>query len=357
MSAATSGRIATAVVVHGQNDPRVTVGGVETFARTLESIFEDVHYSTRRDRWQASSGGPRLPIICDNQYVVDWPDSEHVIGFQHGVAAVKFRATRRIGRWLLARRQARAARRPNTYWVANASWVGETFGRLHGNAAETVIHYPIDIERFDGELDNADSRLVLHDGRTPEKGQRLMETIAAAFPEWRFEPLSCAPEEVPDRMRRARAFMHLSRYEGNSIVCLEAMAMNLPCLFTRVGLMFDENRPRDVATIDPDQAFARNPRPWCDALVSFSSLSSRGTTRLGTGSSTTRRSRSRGASGVESSKRSPSAPAGPSNSAEAVEKAVVGLRRFCARLYHRRLWLRTDTTSTATIVTRRSTTR
>jgi hypothetical protein len=33
--------------------------------------------------------------------------------------------------------------------------------------------------------------------------------------------------------------MHLSRYEGYGIVCNESMAMNLPCLFARVGLMLD----------------------------------------------------------------------------------------------------------------------
>ena len=72
----------------------------------------------------------------------------------------------------------------------------------------------------------------------PDQGIRAEDSysgLARAFPAWRFEPLACAPSEVADRMRKAAAFLHLSRYEGNSMVCAEAMAMNLPCLFTAWG--------------------------------------------------------------------------------------------------------------------------
>jgi len=56
-------------------------------------------------------------------------------------------------------------------------------------------------------------------------------------------------------MRKARAFIHLSSYEGNSIVCNEAMAMNLPCMFTDVGLMRDSGRPQDVRVSPPNVLF------------------------------------------------------------------------------------------------------
>ncbi len=268
-------KIPTTIVVHGKTDPRMRVGGVETFARTLEGVFEEVRYSTSRSRYAAGApvagGGAdhrTLPIICDNATVLDWPSAHPVIGFQHGVAAVKYRATRNPGHWLLARRQRRAAARPNTMWVACATWIGESFGRLYGNAAEHVIYHPIDTARFDGQLDNERSRLVLHDARTRHKGERLVRAIAETLPEWRFEPLACAPDRVPDRMRQARAFLHLSRYEGNSIVCLEAMAMDLPCLFTRVGLMRDRDCPVDVFVVEPDEVFA-HPRRAIDAVRTF----------------------------------------------------------------------------------------
>ncbi|HEV8613499.1 MAG TPA: glycosyltransferase, partial [Gemmatimonadales bacterium] len=146
--------------------------------------------------------------------------------------------------------QRRAAARPNTLWVACAEWVSQTFARLHGNGARHVIYYPVDTERFDGRLADAGSRLLLHDARTRHKGKRVIPRLQAAFPEWRFEPLQCPPEQVPERMRRARAFVHLSRYEGNSLVCGEAMGMDLPCLFTRVGLLQDPNGPTDVWTVE-----------------------------------------------------------------------------------------------------------
>jgi hypothetical protein len=231
-------------------------------------MFEEVTFMTpatldvRRVRREG------LRVICDNQHVLDWPADMPVIGFQHGVAAVKLRAAPNLGRWRLARRQARAARRPNTVWVANSHWVGETFGRLHGNAAAHVIHYPVDVDRFDARLDNEGSNLVLHDAREKHKGSRLIPRLAAAFPEWRFEPLDCDPEAVADRMRKARMFVHLSRYEGNSVVCNEAMAMNLPCFFTDVGLFRDEDRPTEVQLIGADTAY-RDPDGLRRAFAAF----------------------------------------------------------------------------------------
>jgi glycosyltransferase involved in cell wall biosynthesis len=240
-----------AVVHYAGEDPRTSIGGVQRFGRNLERIFAEVRYLTPRSRNRLGVLRDRLPIICDNHYVLDWPAKHPVIGFQHGVAEVKYQATRSLGHWWLARKQRRAAARPNTLFVACAEWVGRTFGQLYGNAARRVVYYPVDTDRFDGRLENAGSRIVLHDARTRHKGKRLIPGLQAAFPEWRFEPLACPPDEVPGRMRRAAAFVHLSRYEGNSLVCGEAMGMDLPCLFSRVGLFQDPNGPTDYWPVDP----------------------------------------------------------------------------------------------------------
>ena len=243
------------VVHYSAHDPRTTTGGVETFARNLRLIFDEVSFMTPSTRDVGWVRRERLAVICDNHYVLDWPEDLPVIGFQHGVGAVKFAATRSLNHWRLSRKQRRAARRHNTLWVACAQWIAEAFEQRYGNGASHVIYHPIDVERFDGQLGDDDSRLILHDARLKHKGRDLIPPLQAAFPDWRFEPLDCDPDEVPDRMRAARAFLHLSRYEGNSIVCNEAMAMNLPCLFTRVGLMQDDDRPRDVYLIDPRVAY------------------------------------------------------------------------------------------------------
>lgn len=239
------------VIHYSREDPRSSVGGVQRFARNLERIFAEVRFLTPGSPGRAAALESRLPIICDNHFVLDWPAEHPVIGFQHGVAEVKYRATHSPGHWALARKQRRAASRPNTLWVACAEWVGRTFARLHGNGASHVIYYPVDTARFDGRLENAGSRLVLHDARTRNKGRRLLPRLQRALPEWRFEPLGCAPEAVPERMRAAAAFVHLSRYEGNSLVCNEAMGMDLPCLFTRVGLLQDALAPTEVCAVDP----------------------------------------------------------------------------------------------------------
>lgn len=248
-------RIPRTVVHYSQNDPRHYRGGVESFARNLSLIFEHVELMTPETRDVERVRRERLPVICDNQMVLHWPRDMTVIGFQHGVVARKLLVTRSLVDLRLAIAQRRARSRPNVLWVACARWIADAFDRVTRCPSRRVIYHPVDLERFDGKLDNAGSKLVLHDARSPHKGQRLLELLSRRLPEYRFESLACAPDQVPDRMRGALAFLHLSRYEGNSIVCNEAMAMNLPCLFTRVGLMLDPGQGFDVTVIEPERAF------------------------------------------------------------------------------------------------------
>jgi glycosyltransferase involved in cell wall biosynthesis len=256
------------IIHYAQHDPRTHVGGVETFARSLRLIFEEVEFMTPGTLDVTRVRQERIPVVCDNHWVLDFPPDIPVLGFQHGVARVKWGETRNWGDLKLLRLQARAARRPNTLWVACAQWISAKFQELHGNGAAHVIYHPVDLERFDGRLTGGRPHLILHDARTEHKGKSLVGRLARAFKEYQFEPLACSPQEVPDRMREARAFVHLSRYEGNSIVCNKAMAMNLPCFFTRVGLMQDENGPSDVHLIDPSRA---RHRP-AELIASFSSF-------------------------------------------------------------------------------------
>jgi len=248
-------KIPIKVIHHGRYHPLEHLGGVETFARNLGLVFEEVTFTTPSTLDPEQVERERLPVICDNQTVLDWHEGIPLIGFQHGVAAVKVTHTKSRTDRRLARDQAEASQRRGTLWVACAEWISHTFEQLHGNGAEHVVYHQVDVSRFDGRLTGEAPRLILHDARSEHKGKRLIRHLARTFPEWRFEGLSCEPQEVPDRMRKARAFLHLSRYEGNSIVCNEAMAMDLPCMFTRVGLMQDERGPSEVHVIDPVRAF------------------------------------------------------------------------------------------------------
>ena len=250
-------RIPRTVVHYSRLDPQTTVGGVETFARNLALIFDRVEYMTPQNRDEELVRREQLPVICDNHMVMDWPLDMTVIGFQHGVAWRKVFSTRSRFDLELAARQVQATRRRNVIWVACARWVADSFNVLTRRPSHTVIYHPTDVQRFDGKLSNAGSRLILHDARSAHKGRELIELVARDIPEYAFEPLSCTSEEMPDRMRGAFAFLHLSRYEGNSIVCNEAMAMNLPCLFTRVGLMLDRGPRPDVSVIDASTAYSK----------------------------------------------------------------------------------------------------
>jgi hypothetical protein len=281
-------RIPRTVVHYSWQHPETSRGGVESFARNLRLIFERVEFMTPETRDEARVRAEHLPVICDNHMVLDWPADLTVIGFQHGVAWRKARVTRSTYDLKLGWRQLRAARRPKVIWVACARWIADAFARFTACESTRVIYHPVDLERFDGKLDNHGSKLVLHDGRSQHKGQHLLEALAQRLPGYRFEPLDCAPADVPERMRHALAFVHLSRYEGNSIVCNEAMAMNLSCLLTRVGLMLDGAEQFDVETIEAGLAFGnideltertraflaraeqapRSPRPWVEQNAS-----------------------------------------------------------------------------------------
>jgi hypothetical protein len=269
-------RIPVTIVHYGRFDPRRKTGGVETFARNLQSVFAHVEFLTTEstDAERRSVMERNLPVVCDNQLVLDWPDTYPVIGFQHGVALRKVMLTHTWTDARLAWRQMRASRRSNTTWVACAHWISREFGRLFGNAAQHVVYHQVDVERFDGDRSLAEPRLILHDGRSPHKGKHLFERLVTQFPDWRFESLSCPPDQVPQRMKQGTAFMHLSRYEGNSIVCNEAMAMNLPCLFTDVGLMRD-GQPLDVKIIPAADAFRHPDRLQAHVAAFLASLEQR----------------------------------------------------------------------------------
>ena len=249
-------KLPLAVTHYSKNDPTSYRGGVETFARTLGLFFEDVEFMCPRTLDAARVFRESRMVIADNQWADDWPEPIPVVAFQHGVAHDKAAAVGGRGALRIAQQQARAARRSNTIWVACAEWISRRFAELHGNAAAVVIQHPVDLERFDGRREACEPDLVLHDARSEHKGRELVARLSGQFPAWRLEPLRCEPGAVPARMAKGRAFVHLSRYEGNSIVVNEALAMNLPCFLTDVGLMRDENRPADVHVVSAQRAFA-----------------------------------------------------------------------------------------------------
>ncbi len=255
-----SGRIPRTVVAYTLNDPRTTKGGVETHAKNLALAFEEVLFMTPATRDEELVVRRRLPVICDNQMVLDWPERVPVIGIQHGMVLYKAFWVTSLYAFKMAVAQARAARRDNTLWVAAAEWVRDAFARLYKSRARHIVYHGIDLERFDGRLDNAGSRVLLHDARAPHKGSHLYPVLEKALPDWRFELLGAGGEPIPDHMRRARAFLHLSRYEGNSLVVCEAMAMDLPCLFTRVGLMLDGPEQFDASVVPRRDVFTTRGR-------------------------------------------------------------------------------------------------
>ena len=99
-------KIPIKVAHYGRFDPRVRTGGVETFARNLQIVFEEVEFLTPEAQNLDAIIASKTPVICENQMVSDWPEDFPVIGFQHGVAAVKSSRTKSWTDRKLAKAQA-----------------------------------------------------------------------------------------------------------------------------------------------------------------------------------------------------------------------------------------------------------
>jgi|GEM_PF-1386127 len=243
------------VAHYSMNDPASGAGGVETFALGLQRVFGKISYLTPDTLNTNELRMEKTVLICDNQHVLDIPEDIPVIGFQHGVAEEKKKHTKNAYDKKLARLQKLAAKRPNTYWIACARWISDRFASLRGNRADAVIYHAVDIERFKPhpKIDR-EEHLFLHDARSRHKGSRLIEKLEVKFPACTFRELNCPHSQVPEELARGAGFIHLSRYEGNSIMCNEAMAADLPCFFTDVGL-FRDPFDFDVYLVDSKKAF------------------------------------------------------------------------------------------------------
>src|SRR5262245_37396479 len=106
-------RIPRRVVHYGLHDASTSKGGVETHGRNLALAFDEVVFMSRATRDESLVRRERLPVICDNQMVLDWPADIPVIGIQHGVALYKSVWVPGFGNLRMALDQARAAKRPN----------------------------------------------------------------------------------------------------------------------------------------------------------------------------------------------------------------------------------------------------
>ena len=103
-------KIQAKVVHYSKHDPEKHPGGVETFARNLRLVFEDVEFMFDGSLDVDRVRDEQIMVVCDNHWVTDWPLDIPVIGFQHGVAAVRYRQTGSRRDHDMAIRQARQQR-------------------------------------------------------------------------------------------------------------------------------------------------------------------------------------------------------------------------------------------------------
>ena len=65
-------KIPIKVAHYGRFDPRVRTGGVETFARNLQIVFEEVEFLTPEAQNPDAIIASKPPVVWDTQMVSDW---------------------------------------------------------------------------------------------------------------------------------------------------------------------------------------------------------------------------------------------------------------------------------------------
>ena len=120
------------IVYYNDKDTILTTGGEQTFAKGLRLIFHNVEYMTPKNLDLEYILTKQIPVICTNEMVSDIPEDIPVIGFQHGVGAIKHSVTRSSGHKRLKKSQEKSSKRRNTIWIACADWIASKFEELYG---------------------------------------------------------------------------------------------------------------------------------------------------------------------------------------------------------------------------------
>jgi len=238
-------------------------GGVENFGLNLKNIFKKVHFTLPGDITpdlvrlvQAKN----IPIICDYHSVLDWPEEVKTIGFQHGCAQLRGEITGETMLKEIGREQVVASKRRNAVWVADSQWVSDMCEKYYGRSAEYIIYHAVsdDFFRNSRTHQRVPVTKVFHDARLAHKGRDIIPVLQEAFPKISFIQLQCKHSKIIDVLKDCDVFMHLSKYEGNSIMCNEVMALNIPLVTTDVGLFHEDLGVEEIRIVPVGGCFGEN---------------------------------------------------------------------------------------------------
>ena len=209
--------------------------GVSRFDGLLRRVFpEMISSSVYRDDVITKDD----VVITDNHLSLAVPDCIKTIVVHHGSAAVHYvrdnswrnlKTSRMVGSQLLI------LALPNRTFVAPSQWVSEKFG----GKSNIIPHWVEPISA----LPKSGKPIIIGDWRDNNKGSNTWRKIAAACPQWEFQPLSFRDDAGRRKQYgEASLYLCLSLSEGGSYAMCDAEAASLPVVSTDVGnyLEFDD---------------------------------------------------------------------------------------------------------------------
>ena len=214
-------------------------------------------------------------VIVDNQDATAIPAAYAVLAVQHGCAMEDGLRGRASDLLALGRKQAMAARRKRTAWVACSDWAAYHCRQHTGTLADRIIYGCVDTERFfpseRQRTRDAKRPVVLHDCADVVVGKVTAE-LGKAF---EVRALAVPAGKVPDAMREADIWLCLSLSEGLPTVVMEAQATGLVVVGTNVGVLWPHTggarldaRDKGVcAAVAPEQGAVIFDWKWRDSAA------------------------------------------------------------------------------------------
>ena len=203
------------------------------------------------EKWLAG-GVPRNAaediVVVTNQDACLIPPEFAVIAVMHGSAAEL--AERAGPDWAVSMvpLQARAAKRPRTYWVACSDETAHLGNGHMGVMADRVIFGAVDTDAFyptaRQTYKTTGRPVILHSAIDCNKGiEHIGRLESMLLADYELRRLDTPPATVPDAMRSADMFLCLSVSEGWSLVVAEALATGLVVVSTDVGAYWRSDCP------------------------------------------------------------------------------------------------------------------
>lgn len=154
--------------------------------------------------------------------------------------------------------------KPNVLPVAVSTGSKRELICYHNRGDAPVLLHGIDHDVYVPRKTNNAKPVIIHVASEWRKGHHIIPRLQELLPQFKFEFLSAAIGEEPQKFARGDMYIHISCSEGNSYACLEAMSCNLPMVATNVGLFESDVKSEVIGKV---VSYYSTPEQMAEAIV------------------------------------------------------------------------------------------